>query len=388
MPSFLGIIWFMKEIVLLGSTGSIGTQTLDVASVHNMKVKALSANRNVQLLEEQARQFAPEVVCIVDDSLYTDLKSRLSDTNIKVVSGEQSLSELAAMKCDTVVNAIVGMAGLAPTLSAIKAGNQIGLANKETLVTGGELVMRLAAENNVMIYPIDSEHSAIFQSLMGNDCNPISKIILTASGGPFFGYSSAQLREVTKEQALRHPNWDMGAKITIDSATMMNKGLELIEAVRLFGVSADQIEIVIHRQSVLHSAVEYEDGSVIGQFGMPDMRIPIQFALTYPERLSNNAKKLSFTEIGALTFQKPDYETFICLGLAKKAVEKGGNMPCILNCANEAAVKLFLEDKIKFYQIGELVDQAMKNITFTDTVNVNVLFETKQAAEEFIYSRC
>ena len=378
----------MKEIVLLGSTGSIGTQTLDVALMHNIKVKALSAYSNAKLLEQQARRFNPEVVCIGDESLYTDLSGRLVDTDIKVLCGDKSLCELASIKCDTVINAIVGMAGLAPTIAAINAGNNIGLANKETLVTGGELVMKLAAEKNVSIYPIDSEHSAIFQSIMGNSCNPISKIILTASGGPFLGYSREQLRQVTKAQALKHPNWKMGAKITVDSATMMNKGLELIEAVRLFNVSADQIEIVVHRQSVLHSAVEFEDGSVIGQLGTPDMRIPIQFALTYPERLPNNAKRLSLTEIGTLTFQKPDYNTFICLDLAKRAVEMGGNMPCIMNCANEAAVKLFLGDKIKFYQIGELVEQAMEKITFIKSVNVNTLFETKQAAEEFVNLNC
>lgn len=378
----------MKEIVLLGSTGSIGTQTLDVALMHNIRVKALSAYSNVQLLEQQARRFKPETVCIGDEVLYSDLKNRLSDTQIKVVSGDEGLCELASIKCDTVVNAIVGMAGLAPTIAAIKAGNNIGLANKETLVTGGELVMKLAADNNVTIYPIDSEHSAIFQSLMGNACNPIYKIILTASGGPFLGYSREQLQQVTKAQALNHPNWDMGAKITVDSATMMNKGLELIEAVRLFDVTAEQVEIVVHRQSVLHSAVEFEDGSVIGQMGVPDMRIPIQLALTYPKRLPNNAKRLSFTEIGTLTFQKPDCDTFVCLRLARKAVEKGGNMPCILNCANEAAVKLLLEDKIKFHQIGELVEQAMSNVTFTSDINVNTLFETKQMAEEFVYSHC
>ena len=388
MPSYLGIIWFMKEIVLLGSTGSIGTQTLDVALAHNIKVKALSANRNVKLLEEQARRFSPEKVCVTDESCYNDLKTRLSDTSINVSAGEEAICSVAATKCDTVVNAVVGMAGLAPTIAAIRAGNSLALANKETLVAGGELVTGLAKQMNVSIYPIDSEHSAIFQCLMGNECNSVSKIILTASGGPFFGYSIEQLRTVTKAQALKHPNWEMGAKITIDSATLMNKGLELIEAVRLFNVAPEQIEIVVHRQSILHSAVEFEDGSVVGQMGVPDMRIPIQLALTYPKRLPSPAKRLSITDIGALTFEKPDYDVFICLNLAKKAIKKGGNMPCILNCANEAAVKLFLNDKIRFYQIGELVEQAMEKVGFIENPDMKTLFETKKATEEFVDTRC
>lgn len=374
------------EIVLLGSTGSIGTQTLDVCRAHNIKIKGLSAHNNLELLEKQAREFSPEFVAVSDERNYSEMKTRLSDTNAKVLSGNDGLCELAAISCDKTVNAVVGMAGLMPTLSAINAGNNVALANKETLVAGGEIVMKAAREKKVEITPIDSEHSAIYQCLLGAGDNKISKIILTASGGPFFGRTRAELENITKEQALRHPNWSMGAKVTIDSATMMNKGLELIEAVWLFGVNASQVEITVHRQSILHSAVEFEDGAIIGQLGSADMRIPIQFALTAPNRFSCPAKKLSLTEVGTLTFEKPDEEVFCCLSAAKKAIEMVGNAPCIVNCANEAAVSLFLEEKIGFLRIGEVVNSALSNVKYIHNPSLSDILNTRAAAEEYVFS--
>ena len=377
----------MTEIVLLGSTGSIGTQTLDVCKAHNIRVKALSANSDVELLEKQAREFNPEYVVIADDNFYGDLKARLSDTSIKVLSGEKGLCEAAALPKCKIVNAIVGMAGLVPTLSAIKAGNDVALANKETLVTGGKLVTDAVKRYGVQLLPIDSEHSAIFQCLMGAGENRFSKIILTASGGPFFGKKRAELAAVTKEQALNHPNWDMGAKITIDSATLMNKGLEFIEAVWLFGAKPEEIEIVVQRQSIIHSAVEFEDGAVIAQMGSADMRIPIQFALTYPKRLECPAKKLSLFDVKELTFDKPDEETFECLAAAKKAITRGGNAPCIVNCANEAAVRLFLNDKIRFLDIGDAVNSALCDVKFIANPTLYDLRDTKKSAEEYVYKK-
>ncbi len=377
----------MKDIVVLGSTGSIGTQTLETVRMHGFSVKGLSAYFNASLLERQAREFKPETVCVVSEKAYPDLKQRLSDTDIKVLCGEEGLCELASVKCGMTVNAIVGMAGLEPTLAAIEAGNDIGLANKETLVVGGALVKAAASAKKVSVLPIDSEHSAIFQSLMGNTDNKIEKILLTASGGPFYGYSAQQLRTVTKEQALRHPNWSMGRKITIDSATLMNKGLELIEAVRLFDVRPEQVEVVVHRQSIVHSAVEYEDGAVIAQLGVPDMKIPIQFALTYPKRLPTGTKRLSLTDAGTLTFGKADEEVFVCLALAKKAISEDGNAPCILNCANEAAVAAFLDDKIPFYRIGELVGEALENVPKTKNIDLDIIARTAAQAQEFVQSR-
>lgn len=374
------------EIVLLGSTGSIGTQTSDVCRAHNIRIKALSARQNLDLLEKQAREFSPEYVAVSDESKFGEIKKRLSDTNIKILAGSDGLCELAALPCDKVVNAVVGMAGLLPTLAAISVGNNIALANKETLVAGGELVMNAAREKNVEITPIDSEHSAIYQCLLGADENKISKIILTASGGPFFGKTRSELENITKEQALNHPNWNMGEKVTIDSATMMNKGLELIEAVWLFGVAPKQVEITVHRQSILHSAVEFEDGAIIGQLGSADMRIPIQFALTAPNRLACPAKKLSLTEIGTLTFEKPDENVFTCLSAAKKAIEMSGNAPCIINCANEAAVSLFLEEKIGFLQIGELVNAALSDVKYIQNPALSDILNTRIAAEEYVLS--
>ena len=374
------------EIVLLGSTGSIGTQTSDVCRAHNIRIKALSARHNLDLLEKQAREFLPEYVAVSDESSFGEIKSRLADTNIKILAGSDGLCELAALPCDKVVNAVVGMAGLLPTLAAISVGNNIALANKETLVAGGELVMNAAREKNVEITPIDSEHSAIYQCLLGAGDNKISKIILTASGGPFFGKTRAELENITREQALNHPNWNMGEKVTIDSATMMNKGLELIEAVWLFGVAPSQVEITVHRQSILHSAVEFEDGAIIGQLGSTDMRIPIQFALTAPKRLACPAKKLSLTEIGTLTFEKPDENVFTCLSAAKKAIEMGGNAPCIINCANEAAVSLFLEEKIGFLQIGELVNAALSDVKYIQNPVLSDILNTRIIAEEYVLS--
>ncbi len=374
------------KIVLLGSTGSIGTQTSDVCRAHNIRIKALSARHNLDLLEKQAREFLPEYVAVSDESNFAEIKSRLADTNIKILAGSDGLCELAALPCDKVVNAVVGMAGLLPTLAAISVGNNIALANKETLVAGGELVMNAARKKNVEITPIDSEHSAIYQCLLGAGENKISKIILTASGGPFYGKTRAELENITREQALNHPNWNMGEKVTVDSATMMNKGLELIEAVWLFGVEPSQIEITVHRQSILHSAVEFEDGAIIGQLGSADMRIPIQFALTAPKRLACPAKKLSLTDIGTLTFEKPDEDVFTCLSAAKKAIEMGGNAPCIINCANEAAVSLFLEEKIGFLQIGELVNAALSDVKYIQNPVLSDILNTRIIAEEYVLS--
>ena len=377
----------MKNIVILGSTGSIGTQTLDVCRMHRFGVRALSAGSNTELLEKQAREFHPEYVCIFNENAFSDMKQRLSDTNVKVLCGMEGLCELARLDCDIVVNSVVGMVGLVPTLEAAKAGNDIALANKETLVAGGRLVTDCIKQNNVQLLPIDSEHSAIFQCLIGAGENRPSKILLTASGGPFYGKTRDDLRKVTVEQALKHPNWSMGAKITIDSATLMNKGLELIEAVRLFDVRPEQVEIVVHRQSIIHSAVEFEDGAVIAQLGSADMRIPIQLALTYPERLPSPAKKLSLFDVGQLTFGRADEGTFTCLAAAKKAISLEGNAPCIVNSANEAAVALFLDRKIKFLDIGDVVNGALETVKFIAQPTLEDILDTRRAAEEYVAAR-
>lgn len=374
----------IKNIALLGSTGSIGTQTLDVCRMHGIRPIALCAAKNTELLEKQAREFMPEAVCIYDENRYSDMKQRLSDTDIKVLCGMDGLCEVSSLKTDAVVNSVVGMVGLRPTLAALDAGNKVALANKETLVTGGELVMKKAKEKNLPILPIDSEHSAIFQSLMASGGSGIERILLTASGGPFFGYSYEKLKTVTKAQALKHPNWNMGQKITTDSATLMNKGLELIEAVWLFGVTPEKVEVNVHRQSILHSAVEFEDGSVIGQMGVPDMRIPIQFALTYPERLPSPAKRLSLFDVGTMTFEKADEETFLCLKYAKKMIVRGGTACTVLNSANEAAVGLFLEDKIPFYRIGELVADACENVREHKEVTLGNILDSENTAREYV----
>ncbi len=377
----------MKNIVILGSTGSIGTQTLDVCRMHGFGVKALSAGSNVELLEKQAREFHPEYVCIFHEEYYPDMKQRLSDTDIKVLCGMDGLCELARMECDIVVNSVVGMVGLVPTLEAAKSGNDIALANKETLVAGGKLVTDCMKQNHVRLLPIDSEHSAIFQCLMGAGENRPAKILLTASGGPFYGKTRDELADVTVEQALKHPNWSMGAKITIDSATLMNKGLELIEAVRLFDVKPEQVEIVVHRQSIIHSAVEFDDGAVIAQLGSADMRIPIQLALTYPARLPSPAKKLSLFDVGQLTFGRADENTFSCLAAAKKAIAMEGNAPCIVNSANEAAVALFLKKKIRFLDIGEAVNGALGSVPFIPEPTLDDILSTRDAAGEYVAAK-
>lgn len=353
-----------KRLSILGSTGSIGTQSLDVADMQGYDVVALSAYSNVDLIEKQIRKYKPSVAALVDEKAARDLKAAVKDTDTKVLSGIEGVCECASFgEADTVINSVVGMAGLEPTLKAIESGKTIALANKETLVAGGKLVMKNAKEKGVSILPVDSEHSAIFQSLQGcPEKKALKKIILTASGGPFFGKTRDELENVTIEEALNHPNWSMGAKITIDSATMMNKGLELIEAVWLFDVSPDDIDIVVHRESVIHSLIEYVDNSVIGQLGVPDMRIPIQYALTYPERIPSPVKELSLSDYMNLSFYKPDYDTFRCINLCRDAIRKGGLFPAIVNAANEEANYLFRHGKIRFLQIADLVEKALINI--------------------------
>lgn len=377
----------MKTISLIGSTGSIGTQTLDVCRRHNIKVAALAANSSIKFLEEQAREFAPKCVCVYDEKLYGSLRDSLSDTGIKVLCGMEGLCEIAAMETDLFVNSVVGMVGLLPTLTAIEYGRDIALANKETLVAGGQLVMEAVQSKGVKLYPIDSEHSAIFQCLQGNKREQLNKIILTASGGPFFGMKKSELENVTLEQALKHPNWSMGNKITIDSATLMNKGLEFIEAKWLFGVPPENIEIVVNRESVIHSAVEYKDYSVIAQLGVPDMKIPIQYALLYPEREECTVKPLSLTDYGTLTFAKPDFETFDCLTGCIEAIKLGGAYPCIVNAVNEEAVGLFLSRKIPFLKIGELVLEALKYFPKMPSESYEDIKKAETAAREFVHQK-
>jgi len=374
----------MKTISLIGSTGSIGKQTLQVCRKHNITVKALAAKGNIALLEEQAREFSPERVCIYDEDKFGGLKNALFGTGIEVLCGMEGLCRIAAdSSADLFVNAVVGMVGLLPTLTAIENGIDIALANKETLVAGGQLVMSLAEKNGVRIYPIDSEHSAIFQCLQGNDKKQLNRIILTASGGPFFGKKKRELENVTVEQALNHPNWSMGNKITVDSATLMNKGLEFIEARWLFGVSPENIEIVVNRESVLHSAVEFKDYSVIGQMGVPDMKIPIQYALLYPQRLSCDVKSLSLTDYGTLTFYKPDFETFDCLIGCIEAIERGGAYPCIVNAVNEEAVESFLNKKIPFLKIGETVKKSLSALPQMPSESYEDIKKAEAAARAF-----
>lgn len=356
----------MNSVAILGSTGSIGTQAIEVAQMHGLRVTALAANTNVEKLVAQAKELHPQLLCIGDASRYPQLKEAAASLGCRLLAGVEGLCEIAADdSTEILLNAVVGMVGLRPTLAAITAKKPIALANKETLVAGGSLVMEAAANNQVPIYPVDSEHSAIFQCLQGNQRSQLKKIILTASGGPFFGKSKADLENITVEQALQHPNWSMGRKITIDSATLMNKGLEFIEARWLFDLEPDQIEIVVHRQSILHSAVVYDDDSMIGQMGVPDMKIPIQYALLYPERKPCPTKPLSLTDYGTLTFAKPDYDTFDCLTACIRASEMGGSAPCIANGANEAAVAAFLNREIPFLQIGRLVNAAIDALAVT-----------------------
>ncbi|MBQ2944672.1 MAG: 1-deoxy-D-xylulose-5-phosphate reductoisomerase [Ruminococcus sp.] len=377
-----------KSMVVLGSTGSIGTQTLDVAEKYNMKICALTAHSNVKLIEEQARKFKPSLAVMFDETAASDLKIRLADTDTRVLCGMNGLIEAASLnEADVVLNSLVGMVGLEPTLAACKAGKDIALANKETLVAGGELVMNAVKESGVALLPVDSEHSAIFQCLQAcPDKKFLKKLILTASGGPFFGKTKAELCDVTVEQALAHPNWSMGAKITVDSASMMNKGLEIIEARWLFDVTADNIDVVVHRQSIIHSLIEFTDNSVLAQLGVPDMRIPIQYALTYPERVVSPVGELDLTSIGTLTFDKPDYETFECLTACKAALNKGGTSPAIANGANEAANLLFRQAKIPFLKIGELVTGAVADISTGTLSSLSDVLSADKAAREYVMS--
>lgn len=356
-----------KRIAVLGSTGSIGTQTLDVIRQHpeDFEVEVITAQNNCDLLIAQALEFKPNAVVIGNESNYQKVKEALLSHDIKVFAGQKAIAQVVEMETiDVVLTALVGYSGLIPTVNAIKAGKQIALANKETLVVAGEIITALAKENGVNIYPVDSEHSAIFQCLVGEFHNPIEKIILTASGGPFRGKDRAFLETVTREQALKHPNWDMGAKITIDSASLMNKGLEVIEAKWLFGLKTEQIEVVVHPQSIIHSLVQFEDGSIKAQLGLPDMRIPIQFALSYPDRLKSDFERFNFAKYPNLTFEQPDMKTFRNLQLAFDALAKGGNAPCVLNAANEIAVAAFLNREVGFLEMSDLIEETLAKATF------------------------
>lgn len=378
----------MKTITILGSTGSIGTQALEVANKHKIKVNALAAHSNTELLAKQAIENDVDYVCIYCKEKVSELKVLLKNTKIQVLEGMSGLNQIATLNdVDCMLNSVVGMVGLLPTLTAIEHGTDIALANKETLVAGGELVIKAAKKNNVNIYPVDSEHSAIFQCLQGNKKTQVNKIILTASGGPFYGKTKKELASVTKADALKHPNWSMGQKITIDSATLMNKGLEFIEAMWLFDLKPEQIEIVIHRESVVHSAVEYNDHSVIAQMGVPDMKIPIQYALMYPDRLECPTKPLSLTDYGTLSFAKPDYETFDCLTACINAITVGGTMPAVVNGANEEAVSEFLKGNIKFLEIGELVTAALENIEKEEVTCLEDVLNADNNARLFVRER-
>ena len=375
----------MKKIAILGSTGSIGTQTVDILPSIDAEVVALTTNRRINLLEEQARALHPKMVCAMDENAAKALKIKLADTDITVLTGMDGLIACAAESgADIVVTAVVGMVGLLPTMAAIKAGKDIALANKETLVCAGGLVMSAAKQYGVRILPVDSEHSAIFQCVQAANGNPIDKILLTASGGPFFGKKIEEMRGMTREQALAHPNWSMGAKITIDSATMMNKGLELIEAMWLYDLPPEDIEIVVHRESIVHSAVEFADGAVIAQLGLPDMRLPIQLALTWPQRVPCKVPRMSLAEVAKLTFYAPDYEAFPALNLAKHAASLKGDRGAVLNGANEAAVSLFLNGKIGFTDIAERVAYALDTIPYKKDITLDDVLAADKAAREIV----
>ncbi|MEM6643885.1 MAG: 1-deoxy-D-xylulose-5-phosphate reductoisomerase [Bacteroidota bacterium] len=368
-----------RRLAILGSTGSIGTQTLEVVAQHpdRFEVEVLTANSNADLLIQQAKLYKPNCVVIVNEGKYKAVSEVLDPLDIKVFTGEKALKSVVSMdSVDIVLTALVGYSGLEPTISAIESGKPIALANKETLVVAGEIITRLAQEKGVNILPVDSEHSAIFQCLVGEFHNKIEKVILTASGGPFRGKDRSFCTTVKKEQALKHPNWDMGAKITIDSATMMNKGLEVIEAKWLFGIDFDQIEVVVHPQSIVHSLVQFEDGSIKAQLGLPDMKLPIQFALSYPERISSNFQRFKFSEYPQLTFEKPDLETFRNLQLAFDVGHAGGNQPCILNAANEIAVEAFLHDQIGFLEISDLIESCLQKVSYIRNPALEDLVET------------
>lgn len=376
----------MKKIAILGSTGSIGTQTLDIVREQgDIQVVAMAAGSNISLLEAQMREFKPSLVSVWDEKKASELRTNTKDLGIKIVSGMEGLLEVSVIpESEILVTAIVGMLGIRPTIAAIKAGKKIALANKETLVTAGHIIIPLAKEYKVPILPVDSEHSAIFQSLQGAGDNKFSRILLTASGGPFRGRKADELKNIQVEDALKHPNWSMGRKITIDSSTLVNKGLEVMEAKWLFDVTLDQIQVVVHPQSVIHSAVEYQDGAVIAQLGTPDMRLPIQYALYYPERRNLSGRRLDLFEIADLTFEKPDTDTFRGLALAYQAMEKGGNIPTVYNAANEKAVSLFLDRKISYPEITELIEACMEDAEFIDHPDVDEILGTEAAAYEFI----
>ena len=380
----------MKHVAIIGSTGSIGTQTLEIARWNqDIKICALSAGRNIDLLEKQAREFRPEIVGLWDEKLADELKDRLKDMDIRVVSGMDGLIEIAEYKTsDILVTAIVGMIGIRPTVAAIKAGKDIALANKETLVTAGHIIMPLAKEKGVSILPVDSEHSAIFQSLQGNTHDSIEKILLTASGGPFRGKSREFLKHVKLEDALKHPNWSMGRKITIDSATMVNKGLEVIEAKWLFDVDVEDIDVVVHPQSIIHSMVSYKDGAVIAQLGTPDMKLPIQYALFYPERRYMPGDRLDFTKLSSIVIETPDMDTFLGLRYAYEAIGIGGSMPTVFNAANEYAVKQFLDRKIDFLDIYDIIRASMDHHNLIENPDIDEILATEQEVYEFIESGC
>jgi len=374
-----------KNIALLGSTGSIGTQTLEVVAAYpdQFEISVLTANRNADLLIEQAIQVIPNAVVIADESLYQKVNDVLFEHDIKVYAGDKALEEIVQMEeIDIVLTALVGFSGLKPTIAAIRAGKNIALANKETLVVAGSIITKLAKEKGVNIYPVDSEHSAIFQCLVGEFHNPIEKIYLTASGGPFRGKKRDELLNTTKEAALKHPNWEMGAKITIDSASMMNKGLEVIEAKWLFALNDDQIDVIVHPQSIVHSIVQFKDGSMKAQMGLPDMKLPIQYALTYPDRLPTDFPRFNFMDYPSLTFEAPDLETFTNLKLAYDAMKRGGTLPCVLNAANEETVAAFLNDKIKFLDIARVNEMVMAEADFIQSPDLEKLYETDRLARE------
>ena len=375
------------KISVLGSTGSIGTQTLEIAREYKgISIEAMSAHSNIDLLEKQAREFKPKLVCVTSEEKARDLKIKLADTDIRVVSGKDGLNEAATIdSAKTVVTAVVGISGLEPTIEAIKAKKNIALANKETLVTGGHIVTRLAKDNGIKILPVDSEHSAIFQSLQGcNDKREIKNILLTASGGPFVGKTREELKNITPADALKHPNWNMGAKVTIDSSTLVNKGLEVIEAKWLFGT--ENIKVLVHRQSVVHSMVEFVDNGVIAQLGAPDMRLPIQYALTYPNRLPMKNNELDLIKYSSLTFEEPDMDTFYALRLAFEALKDGGIKPTVFNSADEAAVELFMKGKLSYLGISEAIEKAMREIKNIDNPDIDTIFEADRLAREIVYS--
>ncbi len=378
----------VEKLSILGSTGSIGTQTLDVARKLNLKVLSLSAHSNIELLEKQIREFKPQLAVVFDEDKAKLLKLSISDLDTKVLSGMDGVLECATLpQCDLVVNSVVGMVGLKPTLAAINAKKNIAFANKETLVAGGALVMDAAKRNGVTLFPVDSEHSAIFQCLQAcHEKKALKKIILTASGGPFFSKTKEELRNVTVSQALNHPNWSMGAKITIDSASMMNKGLEIIEAAWLFDMPADDIDVVVHRESIIHSMIQFVDNSILAQLGLPDMRIPIQYAITYPKRYESPVEAVDFSKMSSMTFYEPDYDTFKCLNACKRAIKRGGVIPAVANGANEVANKLFRDNKISFLDIGELVSSAVDSFPYREANSLDDVLLADLTAREYVYN--